>query len=254
MSLLLCVDYDGTLTPIVAHPSRARLSARTKQLLKRLASLPGVRVALVSGRALRDVRRLVGLRGLCYVGNHGLELQGAGLRYVHPIAQTSRSFMKRLAAQLRTALQLIRGAEVEDKGLTVSLHWRRVPRSASRAFHRLVGQYLAPHRRKGVIRITQGKRVIEVRPPVAWDKGRIIAWILGQMAGQARWTSPFVIYLGDDRTDEDAFRLVNRRRGLSVFVGRSNHRTAARHRLQTPLEAAHWLSRVVAWRTHTPIR
>ncbi len=252
-SLLLCVDYDGTLTPIVKHPWDARLSGRTKPLLKRLATLPGVRVVLVSGRALRDLQRRVGLRGLYYVGNHGLALQGPRLRYLNPVANARRPLLKRMATHLRKVLGPIRGVEVEDKGLTLSLHWRNVPQAALRAFHRLAGRCLAPYRRSGTVRITRGKRVIEIRPPVTWDKGRIISWILDTpRPGRTRWRLPLVVYVGDDQTDEDAFRVVNRRHGISVLVGRPSRRTAAMYRLRTPREVTQWLNRLVTWRTHVP--
>lgn len=248
-SLLLCVDYDGTLTPIAKHPSQARLSIATKQLLNCLANLPGVRVVVVSGRAIRDLKRLVGIRGLCYVGNHGLELQGPGLRYLNPVAQATRSSLKRLAAQIARALQPTPGVELEDKGLTLSIHWRNIPRSAHRTFHRLVAHSLSSHLARGAIRVTRGKRVIEIRPPVTWDKGRIITWLLQHGAWRALSRSPFVVYLGDDQTDEDAFRTVNRRRGLSVLVGRPNRRTAARFGLRGPADVTRWLQSVTSART-----
>ncbi len=253
-SLLLGMDYDGTLTPIASHPSQARLSASTKRLLKRLASLPGVRVVLVSGRSIRDVKRIVGLHGLDYVGNHGLELHGPGVRYLNPVAQASRSSMRRIAEQLQAALEPVPGAWVEKKGLSVSLHWRHVPRSANRTFHRLVNQGLMPYRRHGTVRVTTGKRIVDIRPPVRWDKGRIITWILQHGSGGGRWRLPLVVYLGDDRTDEDAFRVVNRQRGISVFVGRSHRHSAARYSLRTPLEVTQWLNRVARWRQHPSIR
>ena len=247
--LLLCVDYDGTLTPIAKHPSQARLSVATKRWLKRLADLPEVRVVLVSGRAILDLKRMVGIRGLCYVGNHGLELQGPGLRYLNPVAQARRHYLTRLAGQVARALRPIPGVELENKGLTFSIHWRNIPRSSHRRFHRLVAHALSPHLSSGAVRVTTGKRVIEIRPPVTWDKGRIITWHLRHGTGRALNTTPFVVYLGDDQTDEDAFRTVNRRRGLSVLVGRPSRRTAASYGLRSPADVTRWLQSVTSART-----
>lgn len=240
-SLFLFVDYDGTLTPLADHPSHARLQVDTKRLLRRSAGLPGVRVALVSGRALRDLKRMVGIRGLYYVGNHGLELEGPNLHYVNPIAKSNRPLLKQIAGKLKAALRAIPGAWVEEKGLTVSIHWRRVPQSASRTFHRLVGQCLSPYLTRGAVRLIHGKRVIEVRPPVGWDKGKAVAWLLSRLGGGHVGPQPLAMYFGDDRTDEDAFRVVNRLRGLSVVVGRPTRGSAARYWLKDVREVKAWL-------------
>lgn len=241
VSLVLCFDYDGTVSPITDHPSRARLPASTKRLLKRLIGLPRLWVALVSGRALHDLKRMVGIRDLYYVGNHGFELEGPNLRYVNPIARATRPLLRRIAGELKAALQPIPGAWVEEKGLTLSIHWRNVPESARRRFRRLVAQSLAPHLKQRSIRVTEGKRVIEIRPPVPWDKGEVILWLCSRLRGCCEGREPLVVYFGDDRTDEDAFRAVNRLRGISVLVGRPTRRSAARYWLKDPREVHTWL-------------
>lgn len=240
-NVLLVVDYDGTLTPIVDHPSKARLPRVVKVLLAQLARRPGVRVALVSGRCLSDLKRLVAVRGLYYVGNHGLELQGPGLRYVNPAARATRSVLKGIADELDTALRLTPGAWVEEKGLTLSIHWRNVPQAALSGFRRLLARHIAPYLERGVIRLTRGKRVIEVRPPTDWDKGAGVKWLLRRLAGRGGVRRTTVVCLGDDRTDEDAFAVVNRAGGISVRVGGRARRTVARYRLKDPGEVGAWL-------------
>lgn len=240
--VLLCCDFDGTLAPIAAHPSRVRLPADTKRLLRQLADVPGLRVALVSGRALADLKRMVGIRGLYYVGNHGLELEGPNLRYVNPVARAIRPLLKRIAGKLKTVLQPIPGAWVEEKELTLSIHWRNVPKTARRTFHRVVAQCTDPYLKRRVIQRTTGKRVIEIRPPVTWDKGTSIAWLLSHLRERPERSQPLALYVGDDQTDEAAFRATNRLRGFSVFVGPQRHSTAARYRLDNPREVHRWFA------------
>lgn len=251
-SLFLFLDYDGTLTPIADHPSHARLQAGTKRLLKQSADLPGVWVALVSGRSLSDLKRIVGIRGLYYVGNHGLELEGPSLRYVNPVAQATQPLLTQIAGELKAALRPIPGAWVEEKGLTFSVHWRNVPRTLRRTFHQRLRRYTVPLEAEGLIRLTRGKRVVEARPPVQWGKGEMVTWILRHLIPRRSSAKPLVMYLGDDETDEDAFRVANRCRGLSVFVGRRRSATRARWWVRSSREVREVLARIVEARQWQP--
>ncbi|MBI4003984.1 MAG: trehalose-phosphatase [Candidatus Omnitrophica bacterium] len=240
--LLLLADYDGTLAPIAPTPSQARLPRRVKLLLHRLSRVEGVQVGIVSGRAARTVRRLVGLPGVIYVGNHGGEVLGPGLRFVHREVRRHRPTIRRLEAALRRALRGVSGCLVEAKGWSVSVHWRLVkPRELSR-FSGILRSSLQPWLAQRSIRVTHGKRVIEIRAPVDWDKGRSVEWLVRQTARSRR---PAVWYLGDDRTDEDAFRAVNRLRGVSIFVGQRATPTAAKWRLRSPHEVVRLLNRLL---------
>jgi len=242
---LVCLDYDGTLTSIVKHPMQARLPPRAKHLLAQLAHRQGTWVALVSGRALVDLKRHVGLSRLIYIGNHGLELQGPRLRYTHPAAQAGRPLLKQLARRLERLLRPVPGAWIEDKGLTLSLHWRGVPPSLHRQFHGVVTQALAPEVGQRRIELTTGKRVIEVRPRGNWHKGTILAWLLQRIPRSRRHTRTMAVYFGDDQTDEAAFRAINRVRGVSVRVGCRPHATAARWCVRSPREVHAALARML---------
>ena len=178
--------------------------------------------------------------GLVYIGNHGLEVGLPGRTIVAPAARRSAGTMGRLSRELSGAVRPIRGAFVEPKGYTLSVHWRGVAARDARRFHRVVYAVLRPWRTRRAVRVTLGKRVIEVRPPIAWDKGSAVEWLMrryGYGMGE-------VVYLGDDRTDEDAFRAVNRRRGLSVCVGPHGRRSAAHWRLEGPAQVLGMLERM----------
>lgn len=228
--LLVLSDLDGTLIPIRMSPDLAVMDRRTRNALRRLARAPGVRLGLVSGRRLSALRRAVGLPGVVYVGNHGLELAVPGRIVIVPAARRCAATMARLSRQLAEEIHGIRGAFVEPKGYTLSVHWRGVAPRDARRFHRAVEAVLRPWLSRRAVRATLGKRVIEVRSPVQWDKGSAVDWL----ARHWRYGRGELIYFGDDRTDEDAFRAVNRRGGITVHVGARPRSTAARWRLDGP--------------------
>lgn len=245
--LLVLTDFDGTLTPIVPTPDQARLPAGMKRILRALSLADGIQVGVVSGRSVSGVRQLIRLRGLVYVGNHGLEIQGPRVRFVHPAAARAIPVLRRIAARGRAALREIRGAIVESKRLSLSIHYRLVNASRLAQFQRCVRRALAPWVGRRSVRVTRGKRVIEVRPPVAWHKGSAVDWLMKAY----RCRRGAVIYVGDDRTDEDAFRAVNRHRGISIVVGPPRQASAARWRLNSPDEVGKMFALIVAERRRT---
>lgn len=242
----LFLDYDGTLTPIVKHPSRARLSAGVAQLLRRLAALPGVWVALVSGRALEELRRMVKIGGLCYVGNHGLELKGPRMRYVNPAARRCRPALRRIAAELRPQVRRINGAWLEDKGLTLTVHYRRVDPAEKILVRNGFYGVVRPYQEKGQVRVTAGKEVLEVRPPVRWDKGTMVRWLLARREA-VTGAEVLPVYVGDDVTDEDAFGALGRR-GITVAVGPASPLTEAVYVVKSPSEVKRFLALIVSAR------
>ena len=197
--LVLLLDFDGTLAPIVDRPELAEMPPRTRRALDRLRGMDGVEVAVVSGRGLADVRERAAIPGIAYAGNHGMEIEGAGLHRIHPGAGAARPQLQAVATRLDADLAGIDGAFAEDKGLTLSIHYRLAPEHAEEVRAR-VHDAVAGH---PDLRVTEGKMVLEVRPRVEWDKGRSVLYLLEQMRPPA--DAP-VLYLGDDRTDEDAFR------------------------------------------------
>lgn len=199
--IVLLLDFDGTLAPIVDRPELARMPDRTRRALERIMDMEGVAVAVVSGRGLADVRERASLPGIAYAGNHGMEIEGAGLHRIHPQAAGARPQLQAVAARIEADLEGIDGAFLEDKGLTLSIHYRMAPEHAEEV-REIV---LAAADGRPELDVTEGKMVMEVRPRVEWDKGRAVLFLLDHLRPPA--DAP-VLYLGDDRTDEDAFRAV----------------------------------------------
>jgi len=237
--MLLALDFDGTLAPIVPQPDQARLLPRARRAMQRLLGRADMLIAIVSGRALADARERVGLEGVYYAGNHGLEIEGPGVERIHPEALEATHAV----AECRVALEREFAAEpdvlVEDKHLSLSVHFRLVADEAREAGIRTrVAQCCGG---KSGLRLTEGKKVVEVRPDVEWDKGRATNFLVATLLDSS--DAP-VIYVGDDRTDEDAF-VALRGRGDGVLVAPSPvEQSAATAYVRSPDEVVVLLERL----------
>ena len=243
--IFLLSDYDGTLTPIVERPDMADLPHATRSLLQELSSRRHFTVGIISGRALADLKARVGLKEALYAGNHGLEIEGPAFSFVHPLAEEFRSVGRVLHLVLKKSLGKIKGAFVEDKGLTLTVHYRLVdgddvPELVT-AFEKVVG---VP-RLLGRVRVTKGKKVLEVRPALDWDKGKAISMILANYRTAYPESHPLVIFMGDDLTDEDGFKVVVKLGGVPIFVGEAPESTAAGYYLRSPGEVQEFLTRLL---------
>jgi trehalose 6-phosphate phosphatase len=185
----IVLDVDGTLAPIVGRPDEARVPEEAKRELRRLVDRYAL-VACVSGRRGDDARRLVGVDGVRYVGSHGLELA--------PDAERWRDEIHRFATTVDWP--------VEDKGLTVSFHYRQAE-NEDEALEYL--EEVADRARAGGLVPRFGRKVLEIRPPVQADKGTAVTQLLTD-AGIRR-----ALYTGDDTTDVDAFRALD---GLELGI------------------------------------
>lgn len=241
-SIILLLDFDGTLAPIVDRPEMAALPAATRLALEHLSARDTVHVAIISGRGLADARDRVRLGGVWYAGNHGMEIHGPGVDRVHPEARAARPELERARAAIEGAIGGIDGAFVEDKGLTLSVHHRLTARDEVAAVRAAVERAVAA---APSLRMTEGKEVLEVRPRIDWDKGRAVEFLLEQLAPDAGVP---ILYVGDDRTDEDAFRALRRSgRGDGVIVSDPPPASSeASFYLSGPTEVAALLERLAA--------
>jgi len=239
--ILLLADYDGTLTPIVDKPELAVLSQEIRKLLRALAKNQRYTVGIISGRALFDLKSKIGLDGIVYAGNHGLEIEGFGSSFLEPIAEEMRPFLNMLNNVLSATLRGIKGVFVENKGLTLSVHYRMVEAAEEGKVKDTFKRITDPLHITGKIRITRGKKVYEIRPPVDWDKGKAIAWLIAKLRNSCRKVKILPVYLGDDLTDEDAFKVINKMDGISIVVGSDNFNSVARYFLKAPEEVSGFL-------------
>lgn len=241
--ILLLSDYDGTLTPIVERPELATLPAHTRSLLKALSQQRRMTVGIVSGRALSDLKKRVGLEGLVYAGNHGLEIDGPHLNFVSPVAEELRPVLNVMHYVLLRALGTVKGVLVENKGLTLTVHYRMADARNTADVENIVKKVVGPAAAGGKARLTSGKKVYEVRPAVDWNKGKAIKLLMKRYGKGGRQSRLVPIYLGDDSTDEDGFKVIEAYgNGISVFVGEPDHPTAARYVLRSPEEVGEFLS------------
>lgn len=232
LSLMVFLDFDGTLSPLVDWPERATLPADTRRILTALAAQPNAFIAVVSGRALSDLRPRVGVPGLIYAGNHGLEIDVVDFSFVEPIAAARREALRQLSEGLMTRLEPLAGVQVEYKGLTTAIHVRRAAHSAARHVERVL-QEMVPSSH-ALFRVTTGIKTYEIRPRVNWNKGSAVRWIRERLD----MPDALPIYLGDDLTDEDAFAVLSD--GITVKVGAFEN-TCARYHLAGPTAVEHLL-------------
>jgi trehalose 6-phosphate phosphatase len=239
--LYLFLDYDGTLSPIVRDPGKAVLSLRMRRRLERLLKAGRCRIAVISGRALEDIRGRVGMAGITYGGNHGLEVEGPGGTFRYPLPKEARRALDDVRGELRKALAAVRGVLLEGKGMSLTVHLREVKRGELLIAAHALSEATRPYRTRGEIVVRPGKETFEILPSVEWDKGKTLQWLLekGTVAGGE---PPWPVCMGDDRTDEDAFRAIGEG-GLTVVVG-TPRQTTARYYLRNVGEVAVFLGRL----------
>jgi len=240
-NILLLTDYDGTLTPIMERPELANLSESTRLILEALAHRYDFTIGVISGRALADLKDKVSIRGIIYAGNHGLEIEGPGISFVNPMAEELKPVLNTMHYVLSRTLRTIRGVVVEHKGLSLSVHYRLVEERRATELERIVKQVVGAEA-VGKAKVTSGKKVYEVRPAVNWDKGKAIKLLMKRYGKGGQRSGLLPIYLGDDLTDEDGFRVIeDYESGISVFVGKEDQHSAAHYFLKSPAEVAAFL-------------
>jgi trehalose 6-phosphate phosphatase len=212
----LLFDVDGTLAPIAARPDQASVPAPTRNLLIGLSRRYAA-VACVSGRRAEDARNIVGVEGLAYIGNHGLERLAPGADRPHILkeAQIQAETIRSFADTAFTTEMRDTGIRTEDKEAIWAFHWRGAPDEGSA---REMLEKVAEHASQEGLVPHWGRMVLEIRPPIPTDKGTAVARELRETDLDA------ALYAGDDRTDLDAFRSLRELRSSgalehSVCVG-----------------------------------
>jgi len=219
---LFLFDYDGTLAPITRDPSRAYIPEETRKLLAQLSRK--FRVAIVSGRDMADLKNFIGLDSLIYAGSHGFRISGpGGIEMEHEKVGELLPRMNTLMDVLQKDPDLkIRGVEMERKYMAIAVHYRNAPSGSYTNIIKAIKKNISSF---DEFTTGRGKKVIEIRPALKWHKGKAVDWIM-QALEQKDGVTYMPIYLGDDITDEDAFRALPNH-GIGILVGEHHSPSAA---------------------------
>jgi trehalose 6-phosphate phosphatase len=215
--VLIALDYDGTLAPL---PSAAAV------VLSELARSNRFSVAVVSGRSLADLKGKLGL-DVIYVGNHGLEIEGAGISFVHPLADALRGAIDQVCSRLEAAFDGVRGVAVERRELSATVHYRQTPADLRSHIQATVNSTVRPYLSK--IFVGPALEAWEIRPRLQWNKGSAVRYLLGRMDA----ISPALVCAGDDAIGEDIFGLLPWQ--ISIKVGAARN-TRARYYVRCAAE------------------
>src|SRR5260370_6645734 len=244
--MVVFLDYDGTLTPIRDRREYAVSSDSMREAVRRLAER--VPVVVVSGRDRRVVQELMGIDNLIVAGSHGFDIWSpAGGSIQREEGASFEGLLREVEAKLRAEVADIPGALVEPKKSSVAAHFRLVAEEQRPRVKEIVDAILSEHPEE--LKVTPGKMVFEIQPKLDWDKGKAVLYLLKALDLDRDDVVP--VYLGDDVTDEDAFRALAGR-GISIFVGSANdpetagRTTAADYVLNTIEEVEQFLNRLAA--------
>jgi trehalose 6-phosphate phosphatase len=231
------LDFDGTLTPIIEHPDQTVLSQDIRKTLRELAKK--TTVTLLSGRRREELEKRVEIPSIYYGGVHGFDLKGPGMAKIPEEALALLPEIQDTVKFFQKEIKKFPGAWVEDKKITVALHYRLMDRSLVPQLKNLVEQVAKTHLN---LKLTLGKKIFELRPKVEWDKGFAVIFLLKTLHLEGPKFLP--IFLGDDETDEDAFRVLQNR-GWGILVDPSPTKTAARAYLKSTDEVGLFLQRLI---------
>ncbi|MHB8904681.1 MAG: trehalose-phosphatase [Melioribacteraceae bacterium] len=218
--IILFLDYDGTLVPIKQTPSLAVLPKSMNELLNRLANKRKIKTVLISGRSHSDLKSLIHIQNIMIVSNHGFRISAKKTNWVHHKLNKYLPSLKKIARSIKKELNNFAGALVEDKELTLTVHFRKVENHSVPSLKKIIFGLVHKHPDKFIT--TLGKKVIEVRPNIDWHKGKAVLKILTMFRNHNKKYS--VIYIGDDKTDEDAFEVLHD--AITIRVGHKNNSLA----------------------------
>ncbi len=232
------LDYDGTLTPIVDRPDLAVLSTEMRSTIAELSKK--YTTAIVSGRMRTDVENLVNIKGLFYAGSHGFDIVGPGFKLIQSEAQETIPLVSEVIKRFHEQLGNIEGLLVEEKKFSVAVHYRLVDEKKHfDQIKKCVEETVKAH---SELRLMHGKKVFEILPAMDWDKGKAVRWIM--KAFNLDWDEVTAVYIGDDTTDEDAFRMVATR-GVGVLVAAEPKPSSATYQLNSPDDVKAFFKRMI---------
>lgn len=248
--VILLSDYDGTLTAICEHPDLAILPEKVRELLKKLTSHHKFLLGIVTGRSIQQIKEFVNIRNIVYAANYGAELEGPEMRFTNPEAKKSRYILWHIYLRLLKSLRHIEGVYIEDKGLSISLHYRLVKKikdlqHITKVFYSITKPFLD----KEMISLDTGKMVYEIRSPVKSNKASIVTWLLVHYFPLEFQKDALLIYLGDDKADIEVFTVL-RGKALTIFVGDPSVTSEADYFIHSPKEVEVFLEYLYEQKVH----
>lgn len=257
--IALFLDYDGTLSPIVDNPDHAFMSNAMRSAVKNVAKF--FPATIISGRSRDKVYEFVGLEELLYAGSHGMDLAGPLTNFHHncissndkqfkdlSLFQPAREFLPMIDEVFRSLIENtrdIKGSKVENNKFCLSVHYRLVDEKNWALIAQRVHDVL---RNFPLMQLTYGRKVLEIRPMINWDKGKAVELLLESL-GMNDGVNVLPIYVGDDRTDEDAFKVLREgKRGYGIVVSSAAKETDAHFSLKDPSEVMVFLRALVRWK------
>ncbi|KAF3329267.1 putative trehalose-phosphate phosphatase 6 [Carex littledalei] len=257
--IVMFLDYDGTLSPIVDDPDSAFMSESMRAAVRDAASY--FPTAIVSGRCRDKVYDFVKLTELYYAGSHGMDIRGPAKAPKYkkskyqgskaPNHQPASEFLSMIEEVFKRLVETTKstpGAKVENNKFCASVHFRCVD---EKYWSDLADKVKSVIKEYPMLRITQGRKVLEIRPTIKWDKGKALEFLLESL-GFADRSDVLPVYIGDDRTDEDAFKVLrDRGQGIGILVSKHPKETKAAYSLKEPTEVMDFLTRLVDWKRLT---
>lgn len=223
--VLVLMDLDGTLAPHEPDPHDARIPQAVVEDLGRLAANPRAAAGIISGRSVADLESRVGLEGIVYAGNGGMQIRGRGLHFVEPFSYLMQPALQVAVVMLEERLNRVPGVLVENKGLTATVHTRGGNETSRALVRETVLSLMEGH---GQFRVSQGNLALDILPRNGWHKGTAAQWIRRELG----LDHALLVYAGDDVPDEDAFELMAGE--ITIKVGGGP--TAASCQAESPLE------------------
>ncbi len=236
--LAVFLDYDGTLCPIVETPEQAVMQDDMRAAVIELSH--HCQVGIISGRDLADVRDKVRIDSIVYAGSHGFDIAGPeGLQIEHAVGEKFLPVLDQAEQALSPKLDAIAGAQMERKRFAIAIHYRRVKPQDVEAVEAIVDEVAAQQQK---LRKSFGKKIFELQPRMDWHKGKALFSLLGAL--ELDEADVLAFYIGDDVTDEDAFRALHGR-GIGIVVWDQPHKTAAAYSLRSPDEVREFLLKLI---------
>lgn len=232
------LDYDGTLSPIVETPDKAVMQEDMRKAVIELSR--HCTVGIISGRDLKDVQRMVNIDSIVYAGSHGFDIDGPrGLQVENQTGKEFLPVLDKAEKELSQELGSIQGVLVERKKFAIAIHYRLVDPARVERVEQVVDEVAARHPE---LRKAYGKKIFELQPDTDWHKGKALLSLLGTLKLDGENVLPF--YIGDDVTDEDAFRAL-KGRGIGIVVRDKPYETAAAYSLKNPDEVRKFLLKLI---------